>query len=1062
MANNDVLKSKQLIEDFSKIWDEHSKFIDKANGSLEAFVNNAKVPSNYVNALKQVNDNNKNLAESYGKLNTAQNKISVSQKKMEQERLKELKLASKREKSFDRMDAKMKREAKQTERNRQAEIKLASAYNQLNAKLNQAEKEYKDLAASQGLSSKATIKQQKEVQKLRGQIDAINTPIKRFNNNVGNYSSALSGAGKSLRGFIGAFGLIGGVYLFAAAVKDTFNRIREFDKAMQNIAGIMRVSRSEIKDLEVEIKSVAGSSIKTSREVAELAENLVTLGKTKTEIKQLLKPVNNLAIGLETTSGEAAEFLVQTLNAFGAGAEEAEEYADVIATIRTSTSLDFQKMRDSFQYLTPISKILNKDLAYTGSVLGILADNGLKAESAGRLLGTAQQKLASKGRTLQYALDKINSAKERGIKETELLKIASDLFGKQAAKVGIILATNTGVIEKNAQAIRDNGGALDDLVNTQLESMDAKLKILDSTWEQFVLSISSGNGVISKTFSNFISFVSGAIKGLTALNTTLQETQIKNNNSGQSKGSELGRGLIKELESGGDLDKQTILKEIGQESDRAYVKILDLKDELAEVKKRLNDPINTRTSRGRQLKSNLEKQLESIPYAIGLAEGRLKAYEDYLEKHNKKVVNIEAEGDEETTKTKRDKIKEIKTVAIETKTSIEILKEQIKLLTEQRDKNEKSSLSYRVLNEQIEFYNKVLDESVVKIGDVTEGMKEKEKSFKDAENVLKSLRQETQNYLDTFSDGFLADAGLGSLETFMDGSFERLLAGADSLQDKFAVTFNAISEVGQEAFNLISQASQQNFEAEFTRLDKQKEFSLRNAGDSVSAKEEIEKQYEKRRKQIATRQAEAEKKNAIFNIAINTAQAVVSALPNIPLSIGIGVIGAAQLALVASKQIPQFWEGGVYDGNTNGQIMVNDDPYGKKGSNYKEVIEKPNGQILKPQGKNVKMRVPKGTIIHPTYDAFEKSLNDLMVNTGIAPFNNLGRGSSNLVNNNGINKSELIEVMNVHASKVIKSMSNDDGYELNFDEKGFSKFLKNGSVKKEILNARVRGKGRSV
>ena len=38
----------------------------------------------------------------------------------------------------------------------------------------------------------------------------------------------------------------------------------------------------------------------------------------------MLKPVTDLSIGLETTGADAAEFLVQTLNAFGAGSEEAQ------------------------------------------------------------------------------------------------------------------------------------------------------------------------------------------------------------------------------------------------------------------------------------------------------------------------------------------------------------------------------------------------------------------------------------------------------------------------------------------------------------------------------------------------------------------------------------------------------------------------------------------------------------------------------------------------------------------------------------------------------------------
>ena len=35
----------------------------------------------------------------------------------------------------------------------------------------------------------------------------------------------------------GAFGLTSGVFIFAGMVRDAFERVREFDKAMQNLSG---------------------------------------------------------------------------------------------------------------------------------------------------------------------------------------------------------------------------------------------------------------------------------------------------------------------------------------------------------------------------------------------------------------------------------------------------------------------------------------------------------------------------------------------------------------------------------------------------------------------------------------------------------------------------------------------------------------------------------------------------------------------------------------------------------------------------------------------------------
>ena len=389
-------------------------------------------------------------------------------------------------------------EVRKTQKATEVSAKLGREYNILTAKMNAASKVVQDLNAKKLQGKKLSDVEQRELkqstkdfQRYQKAVLGADVSVGRFQRNVGNYSKGFAGMGRSLRSLMGAFGMVGGVYLFATAVRDTFKRIKDFDKAMQNISGVMRTTRSEIADLEETIIKVAGASVRTSNEVAALAESLTTLGKSKKEVQDLLKPVIDLSLGLNASADEAGEFLVQMLNTFGASTDEAGVYADTIATIRTSTTLDFQKMRDSFQYLAPISKALNKDLAYTGSLVGILADNGIKAERAGRLLGTAQLKLAGEGLTLDDALTQLNDKIASGAKEIDVMALASDLLGKQSAGLGFILAANSDDIDTNADAIRNNSGALEDLVSEQLKSLDAQLNILNSAWEEYILGVSN-------------------------------------------------------------------------------------------------------------------------------------------------------------------------------------------------------------------------------------------------------------------------------------------------------------------------------------------------------------------------------------------------------------------------------------------------------------------------------------------------------------------------------------------------------------------------------------------
>lgn len=70
-----------------------------------------------------------------------------------------------------------------------------------------------------------------------------------------------------------------------------------------------------------------------------------------------------------------------------------------------------------------------------------------------------------------------------------------------------------------------------------------------------------------------------------------------------------------------------------------------------------------------------------------------------------------------------------------------------------------------------------------------------------------------------------------------------------------------------------------------------------------------EEAYAARVKQIKRQQAIQEKQMALFQAVISTAAAVVKALPNIPLSVIVGILGAAQIAAIASRPIPAFKKG---------------------------------------------------------------------------------------------------------------------------------------------------------
>lgn len=119
-----------------------------------------------------------------------------------------------------------------------------------------------------------------------------------------------------------------------------------------------------------------------------------------------------------------------------------------------------------------------------------------------------------------------------------------------------------------------------------------------------------------------------------------------------------------------------------------------------------------------------------------------------------------------------------------------------------------------------------------------------------------------------------------------------------------------------------------------------------NRYDEMLQRKTISKE-EYDRKVLASKQkaAKTDKELAIFNVLLSTAVAVMKALEsaNIPLSIAVGITGAAELASIVSRPIPQFAKG------------TKDAPAGFKwvGEQGAELISTSGGETIMPHKKSI-------------------------------------------------------------------------------------------------------------
>ncbi|WP_296683227.1 hypothetical protein [Flavobacterium sp.] len=438
----------------------------------------------------------------------------------------------------------------------------------------------------------------------------------------------------------------------------------------------------------------------------------------------------------------------------------------------------------------------------------------------------------------------------------------------------------------------------------------------------------------------------------------------------------------------------------------------------------LNDQNNFFENRFKALEDDKQKRLElaKLDYdeQIRLSKGNQNRQRDALNKYNLDILTIQAEN---------------------------LKNKKVILKQESEEFNDAINEMDAFLKKYHE--DKTRDEALTGTADTLQQKAIQNKREKDYEDHLKRLA-ELAAISTSYIRDFLSNSGFSETFTFFEGEdslFSRIKKGSAFTKESWKADTAQMMEASQEMYNFISNISQQNFDAEYERLSKQKDITMQFAGDSDSAKRKVEEDYEKRRKQIAEREFKAKKQQAMVNIAIDTAQAIIGlwAKPGfptaIPMSIAVAALGAIQMGVVAAQKVPQYFEG--TDNHPGGLALINDG----KGANFKETVVTPDGKVRQFSGRDVVIDAPAGTQVF-THDQWNNELNTMMREKGISMSNSFNSKS-------GLSYAEMDSIIAKHFSKITTQSTT-------IDKNGFNTFVSNGNNRTIRNQSRYSGTGFSV
>ena len=852
-------------------------------------------------------------------------RLSSQLKKETREREKQV---NKESRLRDRLKAQRQKEIVQTQKAAEISKKLGREYNILTGKMDKVGKVVQDLNAKKLQGKKLSDSEQVELKQSTAQFKryqkavlGADASIGRFNRNVGNYSSAMRGAVGAARSLAGAMGLMGGAFLIVQVIRDAFNTLRTFDKQLIAVRKTTNLSKKDIdlfgKQVVILGLQLKGISIQGLLNSAEIAGQLGIRGSKN--ILNFSKTIEQLKLTSNIAGQEGAMAFAKFIEISKDTVENADRLGSVITELGNNfntteseilaNSLEIQRAASIYKVTAQASLALGA----TTSALGIRAESARSAflstfmvlndgVATGKNLDlilrlTGQSAAAFKKEfntdataTFQKFIKGLSDAKDNGENLTLILKelsldskIVLPVVGTLADKYDILKET---LASANKEYVDNN--ALSKEAAASAESLDSIIGDLGDSWDGLILSIDSGNGVIAK-------FIKNSLKGLTIWVDKLGELALTQDELANKDYNRVLQEQADEYDRLGDgAEKAAIQNKALFES-----LVPSILEDIAERTEIINDKWG---SSGRAI-IRAKKELVDLNKRYGEYKAAIEAANTFLEKNT--------ELTEKSTEENNNAEKQLKALVV---ISEKYFKDIISGLKDQQQLADVSV--WGKIQKQIEdaeaAYLKFM-RSAKGFEDQTtvNALTTSSEIVTSNPEIIGAEIETTSKNIKTASEKMVAD---------MQGAFNEIGRMYQLDMSRWTALFddkeNTVKDYAVAFADLLGAISFQITASEIASIDRQIEANRNFYQDKILLAEGNEQQQqllreqqERKEKELLTRRAKAEQKQALFEAVVGTASAVIKALPNIPLSILVGALGAAKIAMIANQPLPEYKKG---------------------------------------------------------------------------------------------------------------------------------------------------------
>lgn len=313
---------------------------------------------------------------------------------------------------------------------------------------------------------------------------------------------------------------------------EAVNAGMSFDKSMSQVAATMGTSVDQIGQLRDFAMEMGAKTAFSATEAADALNYMALAGYDADTSMAMLPNVLNLAAAGGIELADASDMITDAQSALGLNIEQTTAMVDQMAKASSKTNTSVAQLGEAILTVGGTAQYMAGGTNELSSVLGVLADNGIKGSEGGTHLRNILLKLASptkeasdllnqlgvnvfdaqgKMRSFSELFPELNAAMST-LTDEERLSAMSTLFNsRDIASATALLSTSTERWGELSDQLDNCTGAAQAMADTQLDNLAGDITLWKSALEGAYITISDE---LNPTLRQFVQFGTHAVSTL--------------------------------------------------------------------------------------------------------------------------------------------------------------------------------------------------------------------------------------------------------------------------------------------------------------------------------------------------------------------------------------------------------------------------------------------------------------------------------------------------------------------------------------------------------------------